>query len=281
MRLTAIFVSAVLLVGLACAQDPAPVAKPADASSPKADPKEPLEAEIIHVKTLTGDSFQRLVSLLGVFGVTTRSDEQLRTIVVYAPKEVVAQMRRIVAELDTPGSEAAIGRNFEMTMSLLRATTKAPTAGNQLPDEIEAVARQLRASTQYKDIQLWDVVPLRLQEGKITTEDMQLPALNSGSSSDSMEPASALTIQIRPEAATRKGQAWSVRFSEFNLSFRVPTMTGSFQDSAGKSLPQFSYQNIGLKTSGDFLEGQKTVLGKVSGTGNNSAIFVVISLKVL
>jgi hypothetical protein len=36
-----------------------------------------------------------------------------------------------------------------------------------------------------------------------------------------------------------------------------------------------------LNTSGDFMEGQKTVLGKVSGTEVDTAIFVVITFKVL
>ena len=44
---------------------------------------------------------------------------------------------------------------------------------------------------------------------------------------------------------------------------------------------QFSYVEVGLNTAGDFKEGQKTVLGKMSGIDNESAIFVVISLKVL
>ena len=51
------------------------------------------------MKTLSGDSFNRLAKLLSVFGAKYASDETLRTIVVYAPKDVVAQMRRVVAEL--------------------------------------------------------------------------------------------------------------------------------------------------------------------------------------
>ena len=53
------------------------------------------------------------------------ADKNLRTIVVYAPKDVVEQMRKVVAELDRPGSEAAIGRNIEMTMTFLKCSTQA------------------------------------------------------------------------------------------------------------------------------------------------------------
>ena len=91
--------------GLVCAQD-----KPPEASAKP----ENFEAAIIPVKTLTGDSFDRLSKLLGVFNVRYVADEKLRTIVVYAPKDVVVQMRKVVEQLDRPGSEAAIGRNISI-----------------------------------------------------------------------------------------------------------------------------------------------------------------------
>ena len=39
--------------------------------------------------------------------------------------------------------------------------------------------------------------------------------------------------------------------------------------------------DVGLNTAGDLKEGQKTVLGKVSGVDDESAVFVVVSLQVL
>ncbi|HXE62893.1 MAG TPA: hypothetical protein VN519_05100 [Bryobacteraceae bacterium] len=239
----------------------------------EAPPQEALQAEVIHVTTLTGDAFDRLVNLLSVFKASIRSDTQLRTIVVYAPKDVVAQMRRVVAELDTPGSDAAIGRNIEMTLTLLRCSQK-PSSDTKLPADLEPVAKQLRAATQYKDIQLWDTIPLRLQEGKDTTETMQLP----GSTGTANQAPTTVSLWFTTEAATRKGDKWSVRFRRASMDFRIPIITGTFKDGSG---PQYSYQNVGLNTAGDFLEGQKTVLGKISGADSDTTIFAVISLKVL
>ena len=55
-----------------------------------AEPKQDsLEAVIIPVKTLSGDSFNRLAKMLGVFNVRYVADDKLRTIIVYAPKDVV------------------------------------------------------------------------------------------------------------------------------------------------------------------------------------------------
>jgi len=77
------------------------------------------------------------------------------------------QMRKVVNELDRPGSEASIGRNIDMTMTFLKCSTKPASGASTLPADLEPVARQLRAATQYKDVEVWDVVPLRLQEGML------------------------------------------------------------------------------------------------------------------
>jgi hypothetical protein len=243
--------------GLAFSQDFPPVGVP-----PKPEPK---QAEIIQVKTLTGDSFDRLVKLLKVFSADFTADNQMRTIVVYAPKDVVAQMRQVVSELDRPGSEAAIGKNIEMTLTLLRCSTKPATTPSSLPPDMEPVAKQLRAATQYKDIELWDVVPMRLQEGKDTREDLRLPG------TPLQGQVATGNMIIHPEAVYRKDQGRYVRFSYLNLGFKMPYATGL----------QFTNVSLNLNTSGDFMEGQKTVLGKVSGVEDDDAIFAVIALKVL
>jgi hypothetical protein len=264
----------VLAAGVLAAQDlnqiqlPKPPA-PADSARAQQD----YEAAIIPVKTLTGDSFERLSKLLGVFNVRYVADEKLRTIVVYAPKDVVEKMRKVVEQLDQPGSEAAIGRNIDMNLAFLRCSTKAPAQPSPLPADLEPVAKQLRAATQCKDIQLWDSVPLRLQEGKDTLETLRLPV----ASPDLKGSQTIGTLKLHPEAVTRKDQGRSVRFSNLQMSFRIPYATPGF----GGGPVQYSYMDVGLTTSGDFMEGQKTVLGKVSGADDETSIFVVISLKVL
>ena len=268
MKQFSIVIAGLAMAALLCAQDKPPAA--ADAAGAK---QENYEAAIIPVKTLTGDSFDRLSKLLSVFNVRFVADEKLRTIVVYAPKDVVEKMRKVVEQLDQLGSEAAIGRNIDMTLAFLRCSTKAPAQTSPLPTDLEPVARQLRAATQCKNVELWDTLPLRLQEGKDTTESLRLPNI----SADLKGAQSTGQIRIHPEGVTRKDKGWYVRFSNIQISFRIPYVTGSL--AAGSV--QYNYMDVGLTTSGDFMEGQKTVLGKVSGVDDETSIFVVISLKVL
>jgi hypothetical protein len=251
---------------------------------PGQEKPEPFEAVIIPVKTLSGDSFNRLAKLLNVFGAKYSADDKLRTIVVYAPKDVVAQMRRVIEQLDQPGSEAAIGRNIEMSLAFLRCSTTPQAGAPPLPADLEPAAKQLRAATQYKNVQLWDIVPLHMQEGKDTEHSFKLPAALHN------VPSALATAQlrIRPEAVTRKDSGRYVRFDWLNINFHIPYVSGgTFQPgAAGPGMnplvsTQINYTDVGLRTAGDFKEGQKTILGKISGIDEESAVFVVISLKVL
>ena len=265
MKKLAIMLAPVLMLGLLRGQD---TPAPAGAQS------ERLETAIIHVKSLDENSFDRLFRLLKVFDAKMSADNQLRTIVVYGRPNEVAQIRHAIEELDRPGSEATFGRNVEMTLTFLRCSAKAPAMPAALPADLESVAKQLRSATQYKDIALWEVLPLHLQEGKITKETLRLPRVGDSPDLHSPEPPTA-SISIRPDAVYRKDQTRYVRFDALNVNIKVPYYTGNSNNG------QWNFSNVNLETTGDFAEGQKTVLGKLSGLDDESAIFIVFSLKVL
>lgn len=252
--------------------------KPEDAKPVEPKP-ENWEAANIPVKTLTSEeSFNRLLRLLTIFSSNAKyaGDSQLKTISVYGPKQVVDQIRRIVQDLDKPGTEAAIGRNIDMTMTFLKCSNKSVAAPAGVSTDMEPVARQLRAASLCKDVQVWDYVPMHLQEGKEATESMRLP----GTLPRNPGAASIVEIRIRPESVTTRATGRFVRFGTLRVDFKVPVSTGSFE-SGGIASTQFTYVNVGINTAGDFLEGQKAVLGKLSGMNDEESIFVVIALKVL
>ncbi len=230
-----------------------------------------LVSAVIPVKTLTGDAFARLVKLLHAFKVSFAADDRLRTILVYGPKDVVEQMKKVVLELDRPGSEAAVGRNVDMTLTFLRCSSKpSATASDPLPPELEAVAKQLRAATQYQHVELWEVLPIRIQEGKQSEQSARLPNKPPGIQGVN----TTARIILNPESVNQREGARSVRFDRFNINFRIPYSVSSVGGT------NYQFLDVGLNTSGDFKEGQKTVLGKV-GLDDDSAVFVVVALKVL
>ena len=267
MHLRAVILTLTLTTTGLCAQD-----KPAEVI--RLPSVEQHQAAIIPVKTLSGDSFNRLARMLSVFKVEYSADEKLRTILVYARPEVIAQIRKVVEELDRPGSEAAIGRNIEMTLTFLRCNASPQTASGELPADMEAVAKQIRAATQCKSIELWDTLPLRLQEGKVTEQNLRLP----GSLPEIPGAVTKGQLRIAPEAVTRKESGRYVRFEMVRIQLQVPYMTSKETPHPGAP---FNFLDVSLNTAGDFKEGQKTVLGKLSGGEDAGSTFVVVALKVL
>jgi hypothetical protein len=155
-----------------------------------------------------------------------------------------------------------------MSVTLLRASPTPPGQPRALPPDIEAVAKQLRANTHYKDIEVWEAIPLRIQEGKLTHHSTRLPGGAAGA-------YPRVEISISPEAVYRREGGRFVRLERCQFNFRIPYLVG------GPGSSQYQFAEVGINTSGDFKEGQKSVLGKVSGQDDGSAVFVVITPKVL
>ena len=80
----------------------------AQEKAPAGPPPEMVSA-VIPVKTLSGDAFERLCKLLDAFKVSFRADDRLRKILVYGPKGVVEQMKRVVQELDRSHGRRELG----------------------------------------------------------------------------------------------------------------------------------------------------------------------------
>jgi len=257
------FAPLALCLSVLCAQEQ-PLA-------PKLPQPEKMEAAIIPVKTLSGDAFNRLRNMLNVFNnARISADDRLQPVIVYGSPDVIKEVRRVITELDKPGSEAAVGRNIELTLTFLKCSTKAAGPATTLPPDLEPVAKQLRAMTQYKDVQLWDIIPLRIQEGRRTEQSTRMP----GSISPSVSPLAQITLNA--EAVVTRETGRFVRFDRLQIGLKIPVVTGT----TGTS-PQFNYVEVGLNTAGDFKEGQKTVLGKLGGIDDDTAVFVVVALKVI
>ncbi|MBI4905692.1 MAG: hypothetical protein HY820_18815 [Acidobacteria bacterium] len=221
------------------------------------------EAAVISVKNLNGDALRRLSNMLGVITRSISYDERMKVIMVYGPKSTLEQVRKVVAELDKPASDAS--RNIEMTLTMLRCGGAA--SGTPLPADMEAVAKQLRAANLCKDVHFWDMMPMHLQEGKDAQGDVTLPNTN--------PPVPGMTatlrVQVKPESVNTRSTGRYVRFDRLqaNLNIRISTPGHSTE------------RGTGINTAGEFKEGQKTVLGKISGAEGDTAVFVVIAIRVL
>lgn len=269
----------VFLVGamLGRAQSAAPKAEPnpKEEAAPGFAASAPKVAVIIPVKNLTGDAFERLSQLLKAFGAEFKADSQLRVILVYAPKEVADQMRRVVEELDRPGSLAAAGRNLEIALQLVRCGTGAANSEMPLPPDLEPVAKQLRATMGCKSVELWENIPVRLQEGMSHQARFRLYSKPQGIEEKlGAFPSVELTMWV--EAVVNRPDGRYVRLRELLATFTIPLIR---EHEDGRNRLE-RYERYNLRTAAELKEGQRTVLGKV-GLDNGSSVFLVLTPKVV
>lgn len=290
--------AALLATGLLPAQQsqppvPAPAAG-APQSAESASPRPGLstgpdlagyEASVIPVKSLSGDSFIALNNLLNTVFKDYRisGNQRLSVILVYAPQTVVEQVRRVVEQLDDPKSSVSLARNVDATLTLLRCSTAARAAATPLPGDLETTAKQIRAMTQYRSVELWDTVPLRLTERNRTEATVVLPR---GAGQQPIRGSLSVTM----EAVRQKPAGRYITLSQVSGTFQesggdknpsqsittASQVSAMFQESSPDKIPAQS-----IVTAGDFLEGQKTVIGKMPGADDGEAIFIVVQLKVL
>ena len=105
----------------------------------------------------------RMQSLLGVFGASVRTDNDLHAIAVSASETAMAGIEDAIKRLDIP---SAIPQNVELIAYYVVGGPDENTAGGALSKDLESVITQLRNTFPFKNYKLLDTVTLRTRTGQ-------------------------------------------------------------------------------------------------------------------
>ncbi len=180
-------------------------------------------------------------------------DNGLKAVVVKGQPADVAMAEQAIKELDVaPAGESA--KDVEVTVYVLGATNKSQSS-SPAPKEIQPVIKQLESIFPYGSYQLLDTVLIRSREGKnaATTGVMK----NFPGPADS--PSNGYMVAYSVPARLSEGPERLIRLDNFH----------------------FSTHGVDIHTDLDVREGQKVVVGNSNVEGGDSALFVVVSAKVL
>jgi hypothetical protein len=217
---------------------------------------------IVEVKHASPD---RLRSLLEIFGIHIKSDHALKTIALSGPAENVKAAEDAIRRLDVPPSS----RNIESTFYMIMASQK-PEGNGKLPGELDSVIKQLKTVSAYQSYRLLDTIVLRSREGMsgATTGTLPLSVHVADTPRSGTYQLNFASVSIDPDV--KSGHL--ARFNNLQFSARMPVPTGPNQ-------VQF-YENR-IETSVDVREGQKVVLGKANVDGGDSALILVVTVKMV
>ena len=211
--------------------------------------------------------------------VSASADEVLQVIVLKGEPTAVASAEQTIHELDTP-PRVPISKNVELTVLVVGGSNAgAALAPDQTSEEVGPVIRQLRAIFPYKNYQVLSSMLLRSREGE--------PAGNDGIMGNLASPASDLypsvySLHYDHAHVSVEGGKPIIHFKNFRFQTHVDRhIGGSNPDPMPMATTQFKRFDIGIGTGVDIREGQRIVAGKANIDSSDSALFVVLTAKLV
>jgi hypothetical protein len=236
------------------------------AQEQKTDKPEAVEAaraqqSVIRIYQVNPDSIDRISKTLSsLFLGSAQVNSQANVLIVRTTADLAPAIDTIVEKLKT----APPPKNIEMTFYILQGSRDPAVDGTPLPQELEPVVKQLKATFAYQGFRLLDTALMRGRSGQ--RADLQGVA--------SIEKDSSSLYSIRATWATSsEAKPQIIRIDDLRLNIRVPVH--SRPNSTGE------YWDTGFTANLDFKEGQKVVVGKSGIEGGQSALIVVATGKVI
>jgi hypothetical protein len=187
-------------------------------------------------------------------------NQDLRTITVSAPPDVLNLVEDAIKRVDVPGSAP---KNIELTVWFMVAAQQATTIGSAAPEELQSVVKQLSTITAYKSFRLLDSLVMRCRDGQGVDAAGVVPF-------DEERPT---PIEVNIGATNVTGD--QVHITALKIRINVPVTTGP------KGSTQFSYFNTSINTNIDVREGQKVVVGKSNLVESGRALVLVLNARVI
>lgn len=191
----------------------------------------------------------------------------------------LAAAEELIKRYDVPRGIAPTGnRNIELVAYMLMAAPKG-TAGDALPAELDAVAKQLKAVFGYNDLRLLDSALIRTREGVPVEANGTAGAV----SLKILHRTTNYSLRIARSAVVSSERGNTIRLDGFRFTLRVPYSVEQTQAAPGipSQSPQYIYSDVGFNTELDIREGQKVVVGKAKADNTDSAFILVLTAKAL
>jgi hypothetical protein len=233
------------------------------AQEPVQDSKPESHPEQVHAVTdlyqVRYADVERLAELIRIFDVTVRADRHVGALTLRGSKASVETALTALRRLDVPPKPTP---SVELTLWILLGS-KTPD-GEDLPETLRPVARQLEGTLGYAAFDLLDTVLVRTRDGGKVATGGTFQA--SGKLS---VPANYGLDVVRAEVIPGEGDAApSVRLNQLQFSL-YPVLK---EDQTGRPTT--------LQTDVEVHEGQKVVVGKATTSPDNQGLILVVEARV-
>ncbi|MBV8808283.1 MAG: hypothetical protein JO033_06370 [Acidobacteriaceae bacterium] len=198
--------------------------------------------------------------------VSAAADNALQAIVLTGNTSDVSSVEQMVKELDTA---AASSRDFELTIWAIGGSNDPESAPEgQIPESIAPVVKQLRAIFPYKTYDVLSTMLIRSREG---TSAGNGGVMHAFSKTPSAPFPSTYNVHYADSTVSMDERTALIHLHDFRFVTHVPVGSGS----------QWQNEEVSIQTDVDLRDGQKVVVGKSNVGSSDSALFVVLSARLV
>ena len=214
--------------------------------------------KIVRIQYANAQTIARMASMGSNVGAD--ADNVLHVIVLKGRPAAVDSVEQTIRELDVP-SAAPTSKDIEVIVSIIGASSGSDLpVGREMPEGMAPVIKQLRAIFPYKNYQLLSTMMLRSREGARAENNGNMKGF-----ADTADNSSLISYAILYESANVSPEQGKpiIRLRGFRFSAKSSIFAGN------------------ILTDIDLPEGQKTVIGKANVEKGDSALFVVLTAKLV
>ena len=170
--------------------------------------------------------------------------------------------------------------NHEVSIHLL-VTAEAGEGGARVPQSLDGVVRQLKASLPPSDYRLAATFINRVRDGA----SFELKSAGGSALNQPQTPGPPLPTVFQITAGGVKlvdpaSAQPSINVNQFRLYFRMPVQTAAVKTEKGESsYPVVQYEEMGLSTQLSVREGEPTLVGTLNTTRPGQLFAVVITVR--
>lgn len=219
------------------------------APPPPAETRKPEPVYQQRVFMLKYADARAVSGVLSVFGYGIKADRDMHVVAVSAPAEAMTAIEDAVKRLDLP---SAAPKDIDLVVYLVVASEQ-PSAGGELPPELQPVANELKKIFSYKSFRLLDSILLRTQPGNRATTNGVIAR---------GESKTPYNFAVQPSAVTEGPTGHLIRLDNLKLEMRLPGDVYT-----------------GITTDITVREGQRVVVGK-SNMGVDQSLILVVTARV-
>jgi len=212
---------------------------------PAQPPKPPDQHRVFMLKYADA---RHVADVLRVFGYGIQADRDMKVVALSAPAEAMPAIEDAIKRLDVP---AAAPKDVDLSVYLVVASEQ-PSAGSNLPPELDPVAVELKKIFSYKSFRLLDSIMLRTQPGNRAFTNGIVDRVASYRNYD---------FSAQPSTVSEDAKGRLIRLDNLGL-----TLHGSGPDAS-------------IRTDITVREGQRVVVGKAN-LGNDQSLILVVTAKV-